>query len=139
MADSSIKARLAAARERQSAREQSAQDARDALELEAIELVEKLEKELGAPQGVGFEVLVDRFGVFAVKHVEAAESLYKRFSGIKEPSTEDVEAFIKPCIAYPEEAKFFEITADRPIIKTRLALALATLFGAKEATDRGKF
>lgn len=106
-----------------------------------LELEDKFEEELG-PRGQEFEIVnVVGYGPIVIRRGEMV--LYKRFqatmAGGKDPSPEDIHAFVWPCIAYPEKSDFNAIVDKRPHIGMRMANALLALMGAKESSDRGKF
>lgn len=130
-----VKGKLARLREQKAVREQADKDARDLRELEILELEERFVRELGA-RGAMFEVVDSVEGPVVVSLGEAV--LFKRFSESK-MEMEDAAQFVTPCIVFPSREKFTEIVGRRPVVLTRCATALGTLFGLKREADAGKF
>jgi len=136
------KARLAAAREALAGIAEKREEDSAAHELEGLELEVRCERELGK-RGDAYE-LVDcgAEGWIVVKRIEGGAVLYKRFTGAmaggKDPTQEDLDLYVTPCIAIPEREAVRAIFERRPHLKLRCANALTTLFGAKEETTRSK-
>jgi hypothetical protein len=140
---SDTKARLAAAREALAGLAEKREEENAEHELAGAELEVKCEKEIGK-RGDAYE-LVDcgpAEGWIVVRRVEGAGVLYKRFSaamaGGKDPTQEDLDLYVAPCIAHPEKETVRGIFERRPHLKLRCANALTTLFGAKEDATRSK-
>lgn len=134
--------RLAAAKAKKADRTvaRSAED--EARELAILELENRLEDEGKGPRGVNFEIVDGGSeGPIAVRLGEMV--LYKRFTstmkGDKEPTHEDLAAYVTPCVIHPERGKFLAAIDRRPVLLMRCANALTTLFGAKDEDARGKF
>lgn len=134
-------AKLAALMERKEKREREREKQAAAFARKELELADQYEDELG-PRGQEFEIVnTTSDGPLVIKRGEMV--LYKRFqaamSNGKDPSPEDVHAFVWPCVVYPDRQAFNAIVDRRPHVGMRLANALLTLMGAKETSDRGKF
>jgi hypothetical protein len=114
-----------------------ADEQRKVLELE-LEL--RFENELG-PRGEEFEIVSTTSGPVVVKRGEPVQ--YKRFQatmrGDKEPTPEDIYAYVSPCVVHPTKSEFDHLLNRRPHIAMRCANALISLQGFKEESDRGKF
>lgn len=130
-----VKTRLAAARAAKEKRDAEAKAAADARELEVLELEEKLESMYG-PRGQAFEIVETIDGPIAVKLGEAV--LHTRFQASKVSDT-DINDYVFPCVVHPPRETYLALVAKRPGLGLRCASALATLFGAKDARDAGKF
>jgi hypothetical protein len=132
---SDLKDRLAKAREEKAKRDKAIEDARDAAELEVLDLDEKFSKELG-PRGIEFEIVTTSVGPVVLKRGEAV--LQNRLSQSKVTDADVVE-YVVPCVVHPTREKFLDMIDKRPLIASRCALALATLFGAKANDDASKY
>lgn len=130
------RARLAAARAAKEAKEKAAAEAAEARELEVLTLEAELEGKHGA-RGVGFEIVETVEGPVAVKLGEAV--LHTRFQSAKDITESAIHEYVFPCVVHPTQAKYLEIVGRRPGIGLRCASALASLFGAKAASDSGKY
>jgi hypothetical protein len=134
--------RLKAAKDKQRVRAVEREAVNEAQELAMIELENRLEDEGKGPRGIHFE-LVDggADGPIAVRLGEMI--LYKRFTatmkGDKEPSHEDLVAYVTPCVLHPDRQAFLALVDKKPVLAMRCANALTTLFGAKDEDARGKF
>jgi len=94
---------------------------------------------LGGPVGEAFAVvdggaegpIVLRLGEFV---------LYKRFQAAIDPkiTLEACDFFVRPCVVYPDAAKFGEIVERRAGLLFSCATELGNLFGKNEAATRGK-
>jgi hypothetical protein len=108
-------------------------------EIQELELDEKYSRELG-PRGVAFDILKTSKGPIAVRLGEAV--LYKRFRakyvGEKEPTLEDIQAFVQPCVLYPERDIFLDLIDKHAMLGSAIANLLADLYVAKEKDTRGK-
>ena len=132
-----IRAKLAAARAAQAARDDAAAAEADAAELELFELVEKFEKELGR-EGRAFAV-VDATdlgeGHIVLRLGEGV--LWKTYAASK-MNVVDTDAFVLPCVVHPTKEVYREIVMRRGFIADRCANALATLYGVKVGETRKK-
>lgn len=131
--------KLAALREAKQKREEAAREAAELRELEVLELEEKFTADLGA-RGVQFEIVETVEGPIVVKLGESV--LHTRFQdAVSKDKINDatVDQYVFPCIVHPTKEKYREIVGRRPALALRCASALSTLFGAKDATDAGKF
>jgi hypothetical protein len=141
MSNQDKKARLAELRDwaekQEAARKSTATDR----ELELLELLHKYTQELG-PRGFEFEIATSAAdGPIVIKRLD--EVAYKKFKAAldsdKGASYEDHYDYVAAGVVHPERAKFDELVGRRPHIVVRLANAMLTLHGAKEASDAGKF
>lgn len=130
-----LKDRLASARAAKEAKEAAAKAAADVRELETLELEAKLEDMFG-PRGQAFELVETLEGPIAVKLGEGI--LHTRFQASKMDDAA-IDEYVRPCVAHPTKEKYLEMVGRRPGLALRCASALATLYGAKDARDSGKF
>jgi hypothetical protein len=133
--DQAKKDELAAARAKKVERERAKAEAAEARELEVLNLEEELEAKYG-PRGQGFEIVDTVAGPIALRLGESI--LHQRFQSAKLDDA-SVDEYVRPCIVSPSLDKYTAIIGARPAIAYRCATALATLYGAKDADDTGKY
>lgn len=137
-----IAQRLAAAKEKKAARVLETEKLSELQELKLLELENRLEDEGKGPKGTNFEIVDGGAeGPIAVRLGELV--LYRRFTatmkGDKEPTHEDLFAYVAPCVLFPDKEAFKGIAERKPVLVMRCANALTTLFGAKDEDARGKY
>jgi hypothetical protein len=129
--------RLAELRAKKEAIDAAREIERKAREVEELELEVRFDGELG-PRGSQFEIInTGEIGEGCIVVKLGEEVLFKRFQNSK-LTAEDAAAFVRPCVVYPSQSKYDEITARRGFIATRCANALATLYGVKLEANAGK-
>jgi len=107
---------------------------------QALLLEERYEAELGA-RGQDFEIVETIAGPIVIRRGESV--LFKKFmaayNGGKDPSIEDLHAYVTPCVEHPEREEFLKIVAKHPGIYRACANALADLHVGKERDTKGKY
>jgi len=128
-----LKALQARAAERAAKREAEAQ----AREVQALTLEERFEKELG-PMGVAFAIVRTLQGPVVVKRGPAV--LFKRLRDVPKgmPSLDDIEAFVKPNVVFPEAAVFNALIEDHAGILVACSDELVSLYRAQALDTQGK-
>jgi hypothetical protein len=133
--DALLAKKLSDKAKRDQAREQEVK----ARKLEALELEEKYEAELG-PIKKCFDIVETIEGPIVLRLGEAVlfKTFKSKFHGDKEPSLEDMHAFVYPCVVHPSADKFLERAGRFPALLVACAGALTALFTGTELDTRGK-
>lgn len=139
-----LSARLAAARARkrkaESARESIASEAALAAQVEAEEraaldeeAIAKAEAEFGAGK---IAIVSTELGCVIVKRPNPV--LYKRFRDKESAKTSDLESLVRPCLVYPDSARFDAMLEEQPATLDRVADRVVYLAGfrAKELSAK---
>lgn len=141
-----INARIAALRARKDEKSKAREVALKTRELAILELEALLEDETGGVRGAAFEIVdAEDQGLVGMK--PGPSVLWKRFQSTwtdkhgkaRDPSTEDIQAFVIPCLAQTTREKFLQIVEDRGGVALRCANALSALYMAKGEDQAGKF
>ena len=107
-----------------------------------LEVAAKLVEE-GGVENVTFRIFQTVEGPIAVKLVEGVAVLHKAFTHSPDgptgkPTEGTMDAFVKPCVAYPAHEKFAEICARRPGVRFAAVRALNRLVNGEEIEESGK-
>jgi hypothetical protein len=130
--------KLAAMRAKRQKAEADELEAREQRELEAGELADKLELE-GQKRGEDFEIIVNRFGVFAIRKPDhQAITSWDRASNEKKLSLDWQIGILRHYIVSDDGGvRWAQIAAVRPGVCWDTAAAFAKLMGV-EADETGK-
>lgn len=109
----------------------------EAREVQALTLEEKYEQELG-PLGVAFAIVRTLQGPVVVKRGPAV--LFKRLRDAPKgaPSLDDIEAFVKANVVYPEPAAFNALVEAHAGILVACSDELIALYRAQTLDTQGK-
>lgn len=108
---------------------------KEAREVQALELDVKFTEQFGE-RGVKWDILSNAVGNYAIKLCD--EVAAKRFTAVKEPTTEDCAALVTGYVIFPDKERFLADAKEHGGIYWGLAALMQALYSAKGRETAGK-
>ncbi len=126
------KAEIEAKRNRVSAEEQLAKLERECAEQEALAELEDAKGKVGSH----LAVVETEMGMIVVERPHVAN--FRKFQDAGKFTAEALEKLARPCVVYPDKAKFDQIITEYPGVLIATADAVVELAGARKREQTGK-